>query len=80
MCGMGGSGQGRVVTERAAAAESQAGMRSTGRAPFIWLAKEACQHGRRGGIEASRQCVGRFSGCKGPARGRLQESQVELVL
>jgi hypothetical protein len=52
MCGMGRSGQGRVVTERAAAAESQAGMRSTWRAPFTWLAKEACQHGRGGGIEA----------------------------
>jgi hypothetical protein len=41
-----------VVTERAAAAESQGAPRSTGRAPFIWLAFacQQCTGGRVGSV------------------------------
>jgi hypothetical protein len=38
MCGMGRRGQGRMVTERAAAAESYAAARSTVPAGLMWLA------------------------------------------
>jgi hypothetical protein len=48
MCGMGRRGQGQMVTERAAAAESYAAARSPASLcqpeAFIWLAEQACQH------------------------------------